>query len=134
MVEDASPGLEYSARWTESGRGYLSLIITLVILAALAYIGIQVVPVYVDNFQLNDYLTSLAEEVAVKRVAPAEAPAAVATKAADLNLPVQSGNVQVDNGGNSIIIRVHYAVPIDLKVYTWTLHFSDSASAPSTVY
>ena len=134
MVEGASPGLRYSARWTESGRGYLSLIITLVILAGLAYTGIRVVPVYINNFQLNDYLTNLAQEVAVRRVEPGEAPAAVVAKAANLDLPVQLGDVQVENEGNSIIIQVRYAVPIDLKAYTWTLHFSDSASAPSTVY
>lgn len=132
MVEVASPGPH--TRWAESGRGYLSLIITLVILAALAYTGIQVVPVYVNNFQLNDYLTKLAQEVAVKRVGAGDAPAAVVTKAVALDLPVEAGDVQVVNGGNSIVLQVRYTVPIDLKVYTWSLHFSDSASAPSTVY
>ncbi|MGH9435533.1 MAG: hypothetical protein ACRD06_06005 [Terriglobia bacterium] len=132
MIESTSPVSR--AQGTESGRGYLGLIITLVILAALAYTGIQTVPVYVNNFQLNDYLASLVQEVAVKRVAPGDAPAAVVSKAADLNLPVATGNVEVDNGGNSVVIQVRYAVPINLKVYTWILHFSDSASAPSNVY
>ncbi|MDE3178626.1 MAG: hypothetical protein KGM47_03115 [Acidobacteriota bacterium] len=130
----ASSSLKASTSRGDSGRGYLSLIITLIILAGAAYTGVQVVPVYVSNFRLNDYLTTLAQEVAVKHIEMADAPAAVVSKAADLALPVQPGDVEAGNGINSVKISVNYSVPIDLKIYTWTLHFSDSASAPSTVY
>lgn len=126
--------LSPALRKSESGRGYASVIISLLVLVALTYAGIQVVPVYVNNFQLNDYLTDVAQRVAVKQVGADDAQTAVVTKAAALHLPVEPEDVQVSNGGNSTVVHVRYTVPIDLKVYTWALHFTDTGSAPNSVY
>ncbi|HEX5482623.1 MAG TPA: hypothetical protein VFZ08_08350 [Terriglobia bacterium] len=115
---------------SESGKGYASLFVTLIILLIAAFVAYQTLPVYVHNYELNDYTTDLAQQVAVHRVQPEDVPALIAARAQDLNLPVAPDNVKVDPGGSAVKIEVAYTALIDLWVYIWSLHFSISASAP----
>lgn len=117
-------------RRSESGKGYASLFITLIVLAIAAFVAYQTVPVYVHNYELNDYATGLAQQVAVNHVAPEDVPARIAARAEDLNLPVTTDNVKVEPGGSVVKIDVTYMALIDLRVYIWPLHFSISVSAP----
>lgn len=112
-------------RHSDSGVGH-KLILTLGAMAAIAYIAVKTLPVYVHNYELKDYIGQLAIQATVSR-APAEGIRNnVVAKAQDLNLPVSPENVKVQAGHN-VTILVDYTVPIDLKVYTWVLHFKPSA-------
>lgn len=113
-------------RHSDSGAGRGKLIGTLAVLLAVAYVAIKTIPVYVHNYELHDYIGQLAIQATVSR-APAEGIRNnVVAKAQDLNLPVSPENVKVQAGHN-VTILVDYTVPIDLKVYTWVLHFKPSA-------
>ncbi len=118
----------------QSGQGYFGLFVTLLVLAAGGFVALQAVPVYVHNFELQDYAHSLAENVAVDRVPPASVPSEVVARAQQLNLPVTADDVTMPAGEAAVKIRIRYTVPVDLKFYTWSLHFTISASAPRLVY
>ncbi|MGH9354399.1 MAG: hypothetical protein ACRD2G_19900, partial [Terriglobia bacterium] len=122
------------ARSRESGGGSFGFIVTLVILAAIGYVAFLVVPIYVHNYELNDYVNEVALQVVSNRIKIDDVPAAVVERSEALNLPVELGDVKMDSGGNAIRIHVAYTVPVDLFSYTWSIHFSASASAPRLAY
>lgn len=123
-----------SVRLRESGGGSFGLIITLVILAAIGYVAYQVVPSYIHNYELKDYLNDVVLEAVSNRIKVDDIPAAVVERCEVLNLPVELGDVNMDSGGSAIGVHVAYTVPIRLLSYTWAIHFTASASAPRLAY
>jgi len=134
MFKNPRDQLRAIVQQSESGRGYLGLIITLLVLGAVAFVAVQAVPVYVHNFELEQSARDLAEQVAANRVPLDAVTSAITDRAADLDLPVAFQDVSAEIDGGMVRIRIHYTVPIDLKVYTWPLHLSVSTSAPRLVY
>ncbi len=114
-------------RRSESGGGRLKLFFAIIFLAAVAYVAAKVVPVYVNNYQLNDDIHQLAIQATVDRSSAEAIQNKVLDYARDLNLPVKRENVTVRAGGD-VSIDVDYRVPIDLKVYAFELHFTPSAA------
>ena len=114
-------------RLSEKGRGKVKLFFVLTFLAAVAFVAIKVIPVYVDNYELTDDIHQLAIQATVDH-SSAEG---VQTKALgygkDLGLPINREDVTVRVGGE-VRIDIDYRVPIDLKVYTLELHFTPSAA------
>ncbi len=113
-------------RHSDSGVGYGKAILTVAMLAAFAYTAIKFVPVYVHNFELQSYINDLAVKATVDRSSSDAIRNVVVAKAQDLDLPVAPADVAVQSG-NKVTIKIDYKAPIDLKVYTWVLHFTDSA-------
>ena len=91
-----------------------------------AYIAIKTVPVYVHNYELQDYLRQLAVQATVQRASEDAIRKDVLKKAEDLDLPIAAEQVKI-TAGNRVSIDIDYTVPVDLKVYTWVLHFTPSA-------
>jgi len=113
-------------RRTERGAGRAKLIVVLLILAAAAYCGIKIVPIYVSNYELNDKIRQLAIQATVDHSSAQAVQDRVLDYAKELGLPVTRENVTVQVGP-TVVISVDYTVPIDLKVYTLNLHFTPSA-------
>ncbi|MGH9430882.1 MAG: hypothetical protein ACRD3T_05010 [Terriglobia bacterium] len=111
----------------DSGRGRLKGIITLVILAAIVYFAVKTIPVYVQNYELADYIQNLAVQATVSRAPGPDIQRNVVDKAHSLGLPVTFDDVHVSSTMDGVKILVDYLVPIDLMVYTLPLHFKPSA-------
>lgn len=122
------------ARSRESGSGSFGLIVTLIILAAIGYVAYQVVPTYVHNYELNNYLDDVVLQAVSNQIKVGDVPAAVLARCEALNLPVESGDVDMPSKGDTIAVHVAYSLPVNLVFYTWTVHFSASASAPRLAY
>jgi len=116
-------------RRSDSGQGYWKAILAVAILAALVYTAIEAVPAYVNNYQLAGYLRDRAVRATVDRSQEAALKAEVVTYARNLGLPVTEDNVQVTVASGNVKIQLDYTVPIDLKVYTWVIHFTPSAES-----
>ncbi len=134
MLKNPRTQLRATVQQSESGRGCLGLIITLLVLGAVAFVAVQAVPVYVHNFELEQSARDLAEQVAANRIPLDAVTSAITDRAADLDLPVAFQDVSAAIDGGMVRVRIQYTVPIDLKVYTWPLHLSVSTSAPRLVY
>jgi uncharacterized protein (UPF0333 family) len=113
-------------RRSESGKGRIKFIFALLFLAAVAFVSVKVIPVYVRNYEFKDEIHGLAIQATVDRSAAAAVQNRVLVYAKDLDLPITRENVVVQVG-DKVAINVDYTVPIDLKVYTWVLHFTPSA-------
>jgi len=115
-------------RASESGQSQLRSILTLAAIAVLIYVAVRAVPVYVLNYELEDYLRQLAIQATVARSPAAEIRQKVLAQAVDLHLPVSEDQVKVESLEGNVKIEVDYTVPVDLRVYTLVLHFRPSAS------
>lgn len=113
-------------RRSDSGAGYGKAIFVLAILAAFFFVAAKTVPVYFHNFELQDYIRQLAVQATVMRANPNRVRDEVIAHAHELDLPLSPENVKVSTGYRTTI-QIDYTVPVDLKVYTWNLHFTPSA-------
>jgi hypothetical protein len=114
-------------RLSESGRITFKAIISLAFVGAVIYTGFMTLPVYVNNYQLQDYLTSQTPYWVTQHVSADAVRANVLAKAQDLDLPIGAEEVTVDANANKVSVSIDYNVPVDLKVYTLELHFTPSS-------
>ena len=116
---------------SERGEGLLKLVVFLAILAGLIFTGVKTIPVYFNNSQLTDYIRDRAVRATVERPSQESVQAEVVHYAKELGLPVTSDDVEVtvDSATGIVKIKLDYTVPVDLKFYTWNLHFTPSAES-----
>jgi hypothetical protein len=85
--------------------------------------------VYINNYQLNDYLRSQTPFWLAQRSSSEMVQKAVLAKARELNLPISAEQVKVEATGAGVSVAIDYTVPIDLKVYTLQLHFTPGSES-----
>ena len=114
-------------RPSDSGAGSLKLIFVLLVLGAVAYVAIKTIPVYVNAYEVQDYIRQLAIKASVERVKPEAIQDQVVAYAVEKDLPVTRDNVNVRINRGKVRIDMDYTVPVDLRVYTLSLHFTPSS-------
>ncbi|MGH9359533.1 MAG: hypothetical protein ACRD4Q_07800 [Candidatus Acidiferrales bacterium] len=133
MLENPGTERPASARRSDSGKGYAGLVITLLVLVVAGYIAVQAVPVYIDNYELQQTAHDLAQQAAVNHIPLEAITPGITNRAAELDLPVGMQNVAASIEAGVVRVRVRYTVPIDLKIYTWPMNLSISTSAPRLI-
>jgi hypothetical protein len=113
----------------ERGGSKLNLIITIVILGSMLFTAIKLVPVYFANYQLQDAIESESRFALTgyPKKSVEDIRDDVYNKAQDLGVPATRDNIAVDVQNGSVSIGIDYSVPIDLKVYQFTLQFHPHA-------
>jgi hypothetical protein len=114
-------------RPSDSGIGSLKFIFVLLVLGTVAYVAVKTVPVYVNSYEVQDYIRQLAIKASVERVKPEAIQDQVVAYAVEQDLPVTRDDVKVTMHGGKVRIDMDYTVPVDLKVYTLPLHFTPSS-------
>lgn len=98
------------------------------ILAALVYVGVKVIPILVDEYEFQDSIQNIARFASVNRQDNAKIQKAVVTEAEKDDLPVQPEDIKVEGTNGNVRISVDYSVIVDLNVYQWTLNFHPTAT------
>jgi hypothetical protein len=113
----------------ERGGSKLSLLITLIIVVAMGFTAVKIVPIYVENYQFQDSIEAESRFALTgyPKKGPDEVRADIFKKAQELDLPVKSEDIRVSITNGSVDIGTDYSVPIDLKVYQFTLQFHPHA-------
>jgi len=114
-------------RPSDSGVGSLKTIFVLLVLGAVAYVAYKTVPVYVNSYEVQDYIRQLAIKASVERVKAEAIQDQVTAHAVEKDLPVTRDDVKVTINGGKVRIDMDYTVPVDLKVYVLSLHFTPSS-------
>ena len=114
-------------RQSASGRVTLKALFSLAFLAALIFVSFKVLPVYVNNYQLNDYIRTQTPFWLTQRASAEAIRTNIIARAADLDLAIQKEDVTVEANSERVHVSIDYRVPVDLKVYTLQLHFTDSS-------
>ncbi len=115
-------------RRRERGGARLKAIIWTLILCAAAYAGYKVVPVYIDNYTLQDKLTAEARFAVVNHRSDDDLREIIYKEIQSREIPARKEDIKIlENTSRRVRISVDYTVPVDLKVYQLTLHFNPSA-------
>lgn len=112
---------------SESGTGSLRTLVTLAVLAGIAYVAVKTVPFYVANYQLQDYIRQLAVQATIQRTPAETLRQNVVGRANDLGLGVTNDDVKVTAVNGNVNINLDYRVPVALGSYVVYLHFTPSA-------
>jgi len=114
-------------RLSDSGKITFKAILSLAFLAAVIYAGIKIIPVYVNDYELNDYIQTQTPFWLTQRASADAVRKNVLAKAQDLGLALGAEDVTVVATANKVSVTLDYHVPVDLKVYTLQLHFTHSS-------
>ena len=115
----------------ERGGSKLNVILPLLIFGAMIFVIAKIVPVYFANYQFQDAIQTEAKFALTgyPKKSLDDLRDDVFKKAQELDIPAQreSIRVAVDPSKGYVDIGLDYAVPIDLKVYQFTLQFHPHA-------
>ena len=113
----------------QTGGSRLNLLLTLAILGAMIFVAVKLFPVYFANYQFQDSIESESRFALTgyPKKSADDVRNDVWNKAQELGIPAQKDAIQVDMNNGSVDISLDYSVPIDLKVYEFTLQFHPHA-------
>jgi hypothetical protein len=100
-----------------------------VVLAVFVFLGVRLVPIYVHNLELQQFVEDVTHRAAAATSSDDVLRTWVLDKANDLDLPVKADNVQIQRSGEIVHMEVRYEVRVDLPLYTVNLHFYPGAGS-----
>jgi predicted membrane protein len=115
-------------RCSQTGSGRLKAIIWTAILASFVYVCVQVVPIYMADFEFRDTMQTAARFASVGRSSPDDIRQDLFKQAQKADMPIRLEDIKVDSHNGHINIEANYSVTVDLHVYQWTLNFHPSVS------
>jgi hypothetical protein len=92
------------------------------VLAVLIFLGVRLTPFYLRNVELQRFVEDVTHHSAAASSSDDVVRTWVLNKAADLDLPVKAGDVDIERPAGSVRIAVRYQVRVDLPLYTVNLH------------
>jgi hypothetical protein len=114
-------------RHTDSGAGRVKAILSIVFLIYVIIVGIKVIPVYVNDYELDDYIRQQTPFWLTERKHADAIEQEVLNKSADLGLPITADNVKVQAPGSLVNVTVDYTVPLDFVFFTVPKQFTHSS-------
>jgi hypothetical protein len=112
----------------EHGGSRLNLVLTLLVLGAMVFGGVKMVPPYFANYQFQDSIESEARFAIANQKASDDIRDDVWRKAQDLSIPLASKDaIRVSADRSRVSISMDYTVPVDLIVYQFNLEFHPHA-------
>jgi len=116
---------------SQRGAGRLKAIVWTIILVAGVYTCFKVIPIYVNEYQLQDKMEEVARFATVSRRTDDELRDAIWQEIQDLGIPARKEDIKIENTGRYAKISLDYSVPLDLIFYHGELHFSPSSENKS---
>jgi len=109
----------------ERGAASLKLIIALVILAAVIYVGIKIIPIYYDHYKLEDTIkqTVSLESIKITEETPKKLKQMISSSLKEMNAQFQEEkNIKVEVRSNKIIVDVDYLRPHNIPGFPKQFH------------
>ena len=119
-----------------SERGFLSLsgILGLLVLAAVIFLAIRLLPPYITNYQLQDEIETLARTATYSPVSETEVRKDLLSRARSLGIQLDENQVVVRKGVGTVDIAVRYEVPVNLIARRVVLKFEPGAGNRNITY
>ncbi len=106
----------------------LRVILALAVLATLVFLAIKLVPPYINNYQFQDDLITVARyNTYAQNKTEADIRQEVLGKARELGLPVTEEQIAVEKSSVGVNIDVKYTVVVPVPGYTFNLKFNPQA-------
>jgi len=114
----------------QRGEGRVGFIITLVLVIAGIFVGVKVIPVRINAYQLKDTLREEARFASVNHNSDSEVKQRILDQAQSLQIPLDPENVTIKRNKKEVIVRAKFVQPIDLKVTVYSYRFDEEQRAP----
>ncbi len=119
-------------RQRERGSSRFRALLTLAFVGICIFLGIKIIPVLVNNYQLVDSMKEEARYAGVNRRDPELIRDDMYKKMKELDIPAKREDVHVEMIGPSMFqISLDYTVVVDLRVYQLSLNFHPQADSNS---
>jgi hypothetical protein len=102
------------------------LIAAILVVAGMAGILLALAPVYFEDYKLRQYIRSLALG---PNTLDDTLRSAILTRARQLDLPMDPGDVQITHPNGKLHLQLNYVVQMDFPLYQVDLHFHPSATS-----
>ena len=103
------------------------LVLGILVLVLMATILISLAPVYVENYQLGQYVKALMH---ASDAGDDELRTAVIQHAHQLDLPVEAGDIQITRRDGKVELDTRYVVQIDYPLYQVDIHLHANGRRP----
>ena len=115
----------------ERGGARARLVLTLLFIASMIFVAVEIIPPYFAYYQFQDAIKSEAKFALTgyPKKSLDDIREDIYKKAQELDIPASRDTIQlsVDSQNGRVDIGLDYSVPIDLKVYQFTLEFHPHA-------
>ena len=111
----------------QRGGAGVKLFLTLALLGTMIFAGIKILPIYVNNYQMQDAIESEARFAIGNRLGAKDIRDNVWKKVNEIGIPADQDSLKVTANQGAVQISLDYSVPVDLLVYKFTLDFHDHA-------
>ena len=126
-IPASKPGRAAARDSSQRGEGRFKAIIWTVVLVIIGYVGFKIIPIYVNEYQLQDKIQEIARFATVRRQTDEELREAIFREIQDLGIPAHREDIKIENTGRFAKITVDYRVPLDLFFYHGELHFTPTS-------
>jgi hypothetical protein len=114
-------------RSRERGGSKLNTVLTLLIVGFLIFAGAKIVPAYFANYQLQDSMQTETRFAIANHKGEEDIREDIWKKVQELEIPAKRENIKVSSEQRSVAISLDYVIPVDLRVYQFTLEFHPHA-------
>ncbi len=105
----------------------MKLFLLLVVLGSMIFAAVKIVPIYVNNYQMQDAIESEARFAIGNRLGAKDVRDNVWKKVTEIGIPAQQDDLKVTATPGAVQISLDYSVPVDLMVYKFIIDFHDHA-------
>ncbi len=124
-------GGEPSVWRDQSGKSSIRGILALAVIVGMVYFGMQVLPVQASTFRFADAIRDQVMLAGGRRYSDETIRRNLVNVAANLGLPIQSGDIRIRRPARDIVIEVNYTVPVEfIGGFTYQWNFSPKSEGP----
>lgn len=105
----------------QRGKTNLSAIVALVLFIAFVYAMFKIVPHFMNNYELEDYMKTEARFLSYGQRTEIEARGNITRKAQSLDIPTDS--LKISKEGRRVKMNLSYTVSVEFPGYTFTKDF-----------
>ncbi len=113
----------------------MKMLVGILVLVVAGYLGVVLVPVYYENYQFKDVVTTEATLETYTTKPEADIRDAVYKKAQELEIPIEKEKIKVQRTGTTgtgaLLIAAPYTVHVDFPGYPMDLRFDVSSDNKS---
>lgn len=105
------------------------LIGAILVLVAMVAVLLTLAPVYYEDFQLRQFIQTLARGTSAAATPDEALRAAVSDRGRQLDLPIRAEDIQISRTDGKLQVQIKYSVQMDFPLYQVDLHFHPSATS-----
>jgi hypothetical protein len=118
----------------QRGGARARLLTFLVVAALCVHVAVKLIPPYIADYELQDWLDSQAPYFVVNHMADDQLKSAVMQEMTRRDIPGDAGSIKIlNNNARAVDLEVDYTVPVDFGFYKTELHFSPKIDSQSLV-